>query len=105
MSPKREHSPISDQVETSPPASEPQTPTKKKSKASPKSSPSARSKAPGELSAKGKYAMMIIDAGIAALSKSAVEAATGLSAQQQNDATRKDKGYLRKRLQAVAESV
>ncbi|WVQ93546.1 hypothetical protein IAU59_000621 [Kwoniella sp. CBS 9459] len=58
------------------------------------------------LSARALYAVMIIDKGIEALSKPEVESATGLTANQQRDMTRKDhKGGLRKALIAIAEKL
>ncbi|WWC66830.1 uncharacterized protein I206_100737 [Kwoniella pini CBS 10737] len=79
---------------------ESKTPSPKKIKSSPKKQVSLTSNDDNEnLSAKAKYAMMIIDKGIETLKKDEVEAATGLKANQQKDMTRKDgKGALYKAL-------
>ncbi|WWC58134.1 uncharacterized protein I303_100669 [Kwoniella dejecticola CBS 10117] len=87
------------------------TPSPKKSRptATPKktgSSPSNDSLDNDGLTAKAKYAIMIIDKGIETLKKDEVEAATGLTPNQQRDLTRKDaKGALRKALMNVAEKL
>ncbi|WVW81802.1 hypothetical protein I302_103799 [Kwoniella bestiolae CBS 10118] len=58
------------------------------------------------LSAKARFAVMIVERGIEALKKDEVEAATGLTAVQQRDLVRKDgKGVLRKALMAIAEKM
>ncbi|WRT63835.1 uncharacterized protein IL334_000760 [Kwoniella shivajii] len=98
----------------------PQTPTKKKPSKSMTPSPKKTKTAPSPgtssaattpidkdgLSAKGKYALMIIEKGIEKLDKADVEAATGLKARQQADMTRKDgKGALWKSLMGAIEKL
>ncbi|KAK6905211.1 hypothetical protein I204_08131 [Kwoniella mangroviensis CBS 8886] len=111
--------------DTKPIISSLETPKPKKSKSNTSSTPSssngsatpsptkrAKSKASPStvdqdgLSAKGKFAIMIIEKDIEALKKDEVEAATGLTSGQQRDLVRKDaKGALRKSLMAVAEKL
>ncbi|WWD08977.1 hypothetical protein V865_007092 [Kwoniella europaea PYCC6329] len=112
---------------TKPIISTPETPKPKKSKSNTSSTPfssngsttpsptkneKARVKASpssvdqDRLSAKGKFAIMIIEKGIEALKKDEIEVATGLTPNQQKELVRKDaKGALRKNLIALAEKL
>ncbi|WVQ62637.1 uncharacterized protein L199_000784 [Kwoniella botswanensis] len=111
--------------DTKPMISPPETPKPKKSKSNTSSTPSssngsttpsptkkAKAKASpsavdqDRLSAKGKFAIMIIEKGIEALKKDEVEVATGLTPNQQKELVRKDaKGALRKNLIVLAEKL
>ncbi|OCF31185.1 hypothetical protein I316_07153 [Kwoniella heveanensis BCC8398] len=100
------------------PTKGPKTPKAKSNPITPMSSPKKPRNAPttpsasayangnGHLSAKALYAIMIIETGIEKLSKTDVERATGLTANQQRDMTRKDqKGALRRALITAAEKL
>ncbi|WWC85809.1 uncharacterized protein L201_000676 [Kwoniella dendrophila CBS 6074] len=84
------------------------TPSPKKARPTPPKKPAVSTTTVDSdgLSAKAKYAIMIIQRGIEVLKKDEVEAATGLNGNQQRDLTRKDgKGWLRKALMGIAENL